>query len=299
MTEQNKLQPAELKDQLAEITETMQRERVEFSPEIQKYFDEEMARFTELMANGQMPIKKDLDEFIGKIKLYVENEKFIQRDMSKSYDEMVYTLNSYGYKDKRPDKETVLNAIRELGPEMIQNIRGFIWPKIIMTPKVTLASMKAKIDNNKKFPDQKDVFFQETPLSELWGNQPDAFTVSVVEGAITLPQLPSDIRNLTLGEKYQYLYEDYKKRGMKMISTREYMMLLQQFLPTYRFSKNKINVLDFYDATILNCDHLKEIEMIPYGFWHPEDEKYKLLRDPPQTQEESFNSRPSVKVMEI
>jgi len=229
-----------------------------------------------------------------------ENERFIQTKMAVSYDEMAYTLDSYGYTDKRPDKETALKAIRALGPEMLQYIRGFIWPKIIMTPKISLSFIKAKIDNNKKSPNQRDIFFNEPPSSNLWSPKPDSFMVTIVDGALIMPLLPPEIRKLTHGEMYNYIHEDYKRRGMKMISTREYMMLIQQILPSYRFINNKDNIImDPMHTTLFNCDHLKEIEMVIYGFWHLGDQKYKFLSDYPQVEEQYCYSRPSVMVMEF
>jgi len=79
MTEQNKLQPVELKDQLADLTETMQREDIKLSPEMQKYFDETLGGLTDKMAKGEMPTRKELDEFIRIIKEYIEKERLIKK----------------------------------------------------------------------------------------------------------------------------------------------------------------------------------------------------------------------------
>jgi len=71
MTEQNKLQQGELTDQLTDLTETMQRENIKFSPEMQKYFDETLARITDKMEKGQMPTRSELYEFKNKIKIWI------------------------------------------------------------------------------------------------------------------------------------------------------------------------------------------------------------------------------------
>ena len=72
MTGKNKQQletaGSTLQEQLAEITETMQRDKVELTPDVKKYFDENMEKFMDQMAKGQMPVKKELDEFIDNLK---------------------------------------------------------------------------------------------------------------------------------------------------------------------------------------------------------------------------------------
>jgi len=160
-------------DRLADLTGTMQREKIEFSPEMKKYFDERLAQFTEQMTKGKMPIKKELDEFIEKLKNWMKmSKKFREKypsieamdarslelitkmKLEENYDEMTDTLQNYGYTDKIPDWQTVMKAIMNLGPEMLKRIKKFNRPTILMTPKGDLASKIQKLDSNKKYKDE-------------------------------------------------------------------------------------------------------------------------------------------------
>jgi len=78
MTE-NHYPQQEITAQLAEITEIMQREKVELSPEMQKYFDETLGGLRDKMAKGEMPTRNELDEFIKIIKEYIEKESLIKK----------------------------------------------------------------------------------------------------------------------------------------------------------------------------------------------------------------------------
>jgi len=60
----------ELTAQLAEITETIQREKVELTPEVKKYFDKNLKKLTDKLAKKEPIFRKDL-AFIEKIKRWV------------------------------------------------------------------------------------------------------------------------------------------------------------------------------------------------------------------------------------
>jgi hypothetical protein len=68
-------------DQLADLTETMQRGEITLTPEVKKYFDEQMKKFTEQMSNGKMPNKKELKAFIIKIKRWIKMPKRLREEL--------------------------------------------------------------------------------------------------------------------------------------------------------------------------------------------------------------------------
>jgi len=301
MTEQNKLQPAELKDQLADLTETMQRENINFSPEMQKYFDGTLAVLTDKMAKGEMPTRNELDEFIGKIKEWIENEKFIQIDMSKSYDEMADTLDNYGYIDKRPDKVSVLKAIRDLGPEMLERIRKFKRPTILITPAGDLASKIQKLDANKKYKNksgkQENTYFNKSVNDYLWGSAPTKLTVTIVDGAPEMQQLPADKVKLNNEQKHTYLAKEYNKLGMRMITAQEYAMLAQKSLRSYEQTKNPDEIIDQQTITILNADHLTDLNQVLCVYWLSSFRLFRFDWGRPDAQDGTFRGRPSVQVL--
>jgi len=65
-----------IQDQLADLTETMKPEKIELSPEMKRYFDEELAKLTDKMAKNEPVYPHDL-KFIKVIKKWIENEPFV------------------------------------------------------------------------------------------------------------------------------------------------------------------------------------------------------------------------------
>jgi len=68
----------EITTQLADLTETMQREKILLTPEMKKYLNEELAKLTDKLAKQEPIYPKDL-EFISKIKEYIKNERFLKK----------------------------------------------------------------------------------------------------------------------------------------------------------------------------------------------------------------------------
>ena len=306
MTEQKQLQPAELKDQLADLTETMQRENIKLSPEMQKYFDETLAGIKDKMAKGKMPTRKELHEFIDKIKLWIEAEGLIKQFLDKSYDEMVDTLDNYGFTDKIPEKEIVMKAMRDLDPVMIENIKKIKRPTILMTPPGDIGSKTQKFNANKKYvsgtnQQQKNLFFQESIPSSLWRNTTVKFLVSIVDGEPEMPQLPTNISNSTAEEKYNYFLEKFNKQKMQMISTQEYLMLAMKSLREYEKGNYDNNLIIDSDVKIfLNSDHLTDFQQMPIAGWSSGDRRFNFLRKHPMVRSgDDTRARPSLKILEL
>jgi len=318
MNKKNTIQSGELKDQLAEITETMQREKIEFTPEMKVYFDETLARFTEGMTRGEMPVKKDLDEFVNKLKQWIKMSKeyrerypsieamdsrsvelITEMKLEKSYDEMVDTLQNYGYTDKIPEKESIMGAIINLGPSMLEKIKNFNRPTILITPKGDLASKIQKLDSNKKYLNQGDTYFANPSTDTLWGPTSLKHIVTIVDGSPEMPKLLTDNDNhyLKIEEKHQYLTDEYKNQGMKMISAQEYAMLAQKSLRSYELSKNSDEIIDQNQAINLNAEHLTDLQKVPYVKWFSDDRRFHFDWDPPAAQIVHFRGRPSVQVI--
>lgn len=290
-----------LAEKLADLQETMERENIKLSPEMSAYLKKHVEPVQGKLLRGEPVYPKDM-EFIEEVKTWLENEKFIQKDMTKSYDEMADTLDNYGYADKRPDKETVLKAIRDLGPEMIERIRKFNRPTIIMTPKGDLASKIQKLDANKKYTDangqQDETDFQEPPSDALWGPNTTNFSVSIVDGVPEMPKLPADKVDLTNNKKHKYLCEEYKKLGIKMISAREYAMLAQKSLRAYeKGGQNKDEIIDKNNYTYLNADHLTNLKKVPYARWFSVIRGFDFRWDGPAFRDDLAHGRPSVLVL--
>jgi len=222
--------------------------------------------------------------------------------LQKSYDEMVDTLVNFGYIDKVPHKKipskrNVMRAILNLGPEMLKNIGKFNRPTIIMTPQVDLTAMKEKLDQNKKFPNQGNTYFEEPPNDPLWGATPTKFSVSIVAGAPEMPQLPADKVDLKNEEKHKYLTEEYNKLGMRMITAHEYAMLAQKSLRSYEQSQKADEIIDQNTATYLNAEHLTDLQKVPYAYWDSGYREFYFDWFSPDPQIDSCRGRPSVQVL--
>ena len=306
----------ELTAQLTEITETMQRERIEFTPEIQSFFEEELAKLNDKLAKGEPVYRKDLD-FIEKLKQWIKMPKELREKYSsieamqagsielatemllaKSYDEMADTLRDFEYTDKIPAKQKVMEAIYNLGPEMLKKISEFKLPTIIMTPPVKLNKMKKYLDKNKKYPDQKDTHFGLPPDDPLWGATPTRFSVSIVDGAPKINQLPG---SNYIGEYYDFLAEEYKKNGFRMITASEYMMLAQKSLRSYEHKHNPDEIIDktLFTTLELSKNKISELEQIPVASWSNSLHRFEFTWAQPDNEINTLSGRPSIQIMEI
>ena len=186
----------------------------------------------------------------------------------------------------------------KLGPEMLKNISKFNRPTILMTPKGDLASKIQKLDANKKYTNQNETYFKESPSDELWGPNTTKFSVSIVDGAPEMPRLPADKVGLDNEHKHKYLTEEYKKLGMKMISAQQYAMLAQKSLRSYeKGTQEEDEIIDKKTLTYLNAEHLTDLQKVPYANWFSGVRKFFFRWYGPDIQVDRFRGRPSVQVL--
>ncbi len=67
-----------LADQLADLQETMQREKVELTPEVEAYLKENVEKIQGKLMNGEPVYPRDM-KFIEEIKVWIENEIMIRK----------------------------------------------------------------------------------------------------------------------------------------------------------------------------------------------------------------------------
>jgi len=237
-----------------------------------------------------------------------EQREKLMINLEKSYDEMKDTLDNYGWTDKIPDKKTVMAAIAKLKPDVLKNIGKFGKPTLLMTPAGDLAYKKAKIDGKKKYSNaqgqQSDTYFDPLPADALWGPPPAKFKVTIVDGAAEMPQLPDDIVQTDWEHRHRWLTEEYKKKGMKMITGHEYAMLAQKSLHSYELAKTvpgknpEDEIIDKNTVTTFNGEHLTDLQKVPYGYWLSVFREFHFDWFNPGTTYGYLRSRPSVQVLE-
>jgi len=120
MTEHNTTQQ-ELTAQLAEITETRQREKVEFSPEMKQKFDENLTKLNNKLVEGKPIYKKDI-EFIDVLKKWLETEIFYN-NLRKRFNENIKLHLGVDWKDveaslrNNPEALWSINEMEKAGHE--------------------------------------------------------------------------------------------------------------------------------------------------------------------------------------
>jgi hypothetical protein len=331
MPENPQVQSEQIVKDLQEMQAEMAKEKIELSPEMKKYLAENLGAVQDKLANREPIFQKDL-EFVGDIRLWLSmpkvlrekypsiealklagiNKEIVQtmKKLDISYDEMIDTLDDNGYTDKVPNKETVMDAVFNLGIEMIKKIGKFGKPTLLVTPAVNLKFMKNKIDVNKKYANangklQNDTFFDPAPNDALWGPKQRKLKVTIVDGMPAMPQLPVNVVQMDWEHKHKYLTDEYKKQGMKMITSYEYAMLAQRSLRSFQKAKNDPNknpedeIIDKNTITTFNGEHLMDLKEVPYGHFNPDTCRFSFFWYDSDLQDNDLRSRPSVQVMEI
>jgi len=201
-------------------------------------------------------------------------------------------------------------AIIQLGPEMHEKIFRFGKPTILMTPAGDLNSKKIKIDGNKKYSNaqggQEKTYFPdaEPPTDALWGPPPARLKVTIVDEAAEMPQLPSDVVQMDWEHRHRWMTADYKKKGMKMITSHEYAMLAQKSLRSYELAKTipgknpEDEIIDRSTVTAFNGEHLTDLQKVPFGSWYSDFREFRFNWGFPDTAFGYLRSRPSVQVLE-
>jgi len=231
MTEKTQSQQ-EITTQLADLTETMQRENIKFSPEMQKYFDETLAELTDKMAKGKMPLKKELDEFIKTIKTFIENEifkiklksrfeenKYLHEGVDwekviatlianpialKSINEMekaghepnVYNADDDGFDIGTCSKETPIKSrkVNFKNAKELANVRGFD----LMTPDQYKEKLQKKLPREERF-DAHSACWLETSDEEYYNTNEFAYVGNCRDGLPYITKQDGKRTNPNLG----------------------------------------------------------------------------------------------------
>jgi len=291
-----------------------------FTPNVQKYFDDNMKKFRDQISKGVLPVKKETDSFKKNMKIwkkmpedirnkftFIEGEQaksyklLLKSKLNESYEEMTDTLEKNGYdKTTFPKKEVVLKGILALGPEILESISEFKKPTLLITPAENFKTRVEKLDA--KYGNKDDKTKYDEPVDDkLWGPKSTAnFTVSIVDGAPDMAVLTDPDPNSINEVKYKSLEKKYKKSKMKHISTAEYAMLALKSLRDFATTTDPDTLIDTKQMTLLNRDHLseKDSEKIPYAHYTAE-KIFAFKKDYSNGKDKKLCGRPSVEVMKI
>ena len=269
---------------------------------------EEIATIMREIAAGIGVIQKKPDALPGG-PMSPEQAELVEHLSTNGYNEMVDTLQNYGYSDQIPGKARVMTAINNLGPEMLARICKFGRPTLLMTPVGDLASKTGRIDGNKKYANaggpQGQTYFGEAAGSPLWGPPPTKFKITIVDGMPEMPQLSEEVVKMDWKHRHKHLTQEYAEKGMKMITSYEYAMLASKSLRSYEKAKShgspnpEDEIIDKNTYTVFNSEHLTELKKVPCGVWASGLRGFAFAGDGPDFQRDRLRSRPSVQVLEI
>ena len=302
MTEKNAIQPGELKDQLAEITETMQRERIEFSPEMKKYFDETLAKITDKMVKGQMPVKSELEVFIKTIKEYIEKEKFL-RELEQQYQKRLETGAYFELYDKdnpvvegidgRQYPAPTWDEIKQvITPKHVEKVKKYIKnPMILVVPiAMPLEKFAEKVGAKKgkmKKPGKVEKSYELN--SDINGDIvyfPEKYD-KTNHGGITKPDLlkqkggfnkfpgwqvlivdgDDEVQNETLDKSADDLLEGNKSNGITGITPEEFLIMHASGV------QEKGKPFNAVTSTWCTSSYFKDFGDVPYSCWDSFDLK--------------------------
>jgi len=256
MTEKNTIQSTELKDQLAEITETMKRENIEFSPEMKAYFDENLARLTNGMAKGIMPTKKHLDEFISNIKEWIEMPKRYREQRTS-----IELMKNPEYKLTKEQKEELLNTLKIRFEANTSRHNGIEWVNV---------EARLNAANPEKLWSLKEM--------EVTGGEPDVVNYYYSTGEFEFfdcsAESPSGRRNICYDREGQ---KEAKKRGEKPAGNAvdmAAMMRLGGILNKDQYGF-KLQVIEEFDkltrSWILTTDETRERGIATFAYRDTDD----------------------------
>ena len=232
--------------------------------------------------------------------------------LQQSYDEMIETMKVFELTTSAvPSKEQVITKIRALSPELIAEIAKFKKPTLLINPAIPRVKKIEAINKHKLYPKQNDTYCEPGPDDALWGPEITKSTITIVDGALSMPVHPEVDQGLKIVDKAKKYQEIFTGKGMKMISADEYLMLQMMSLHYYKKRTDqglshegsvKQMVENWADSdhqtvTLLNIDHLKDLSRVPRGYFH--DVRVNLYWYNPGFVHDNYRSRPSVWISEF
>jgi len=129
MTSKNQTQQEFLHDQLAGITETMQRENIKLTPKVSAYLKNHAQAVQGKLLNGQKIYPKDM-EFIKQVKSWMNMPEKLRKEFP-SIERM-----ENGFKLSRKQKEALLARLKVYFKQFNQHLHeGLEWDKILQSLK--------------------------------------------------------------------------------------------------------------------------------------------------------------------
>jgi len=316
-------QPYKIMQELTEMEGEMQREQIPLSPEMKELLEKNLESLMSKMKAGESIYKEDL-KFIAEIREWFEVQKLI-RKLGRQYDDAVNIAKMLGKsgwrkEQKVPSKEEVVKQLSNLPKKKLKEIMSFDKPQLLMTPPTTMAEKEKKMNANKPYADengqtQDNMYFGEDKNSDLWNPRPSKLIISVTDGAPSMPQLPPELVSKKWGERYKAVYEEYKKKGVQMITAHEYAVLMQMSLMEYKKAKEDENhpnhdnpealIADFckenwtYTAFYQPEQNLTELEKVPCGNFSSGNRRVSFYWGAPTRDYDYLRFRPSVQVFEF
>ena len=287
--------------------------------EKQKQIDAELAQITTLLGTQPAPQPLPPPSPVPPQDLAVptspKESPDLMRALEASYEEIKETLKTFNITPKTlPTIGQIMPTVWALGPEKLAEIAQFNKPTLLITPGIKRDNKIKAINSHKLYKDQVDTYCDPSPADALWGPEKTKLTVSIVDGALSMPihsQVPQDLKVIEKVKKYQ---EIYTAKGMKMISADEYLTL--QMLSLHRYKQLisqgipheealKTMVENWADeehktVTLFNVDHISDLtslSRVPYGYF--DLAQVSLYWNNPDFVDDDFRSRPSVWISEF
>ncbi len=156
------------------------------------------------------------------------NQPELPELLSQSYDEMAEVLKYFGFGHPFILKTWVMEAVKALPLHMVETVRKFEKPTIIISPA---CGFGAKIGTIKtSYP--HCINCSPSHDHELWGQNPTKKIVSIVDGIESMPGLAYIKNNMTIDSKIDRYKEEYRKHHLEMMDINEAAMLVMKSLKT-------------------------------------------------------------------
>ena len=231
-------------------------------------------------------------EFVGQISPELSPQELLKR-LGDSYEEMIKTLDAFGYQEAPPTRESVIHAIANLDPEKLAEIAKFGKPTVVMTPPGDFASRVHKINSHLKMPKQHPTLCDLVSTHALWAPVLTAWMVTIVDGVDAMPQPSYITDDLKVGPKMDKYEEEFAKKNLDVMSCHEGAMLMMQSL---RLGKPLDDMESTNSVTYYSRKHLTKGSGVPYGCWHSMDH-HVTFRGAGLGEKGSTRCRPSVRVL--
>ena len=223
-------------------------------------------------------------------------EKF--REIFKGYDRAVKVAREFNSNLESISLRDIANAVAEMGVDKLREIAKFGKPVLQITPQGSLDSLAGKMG--------KDVYINRGQFkSEKSSNKT---VVSIVDAQPSIP-ISGDDKKLNCGERRDNFKADLAKKGMRLMTSQEYMVLQKLCWTAYEEAKERgedVNVkdviADYYQSNgdTYTCldDTLTDSSLVPCADFSASNQEVDFNYGSSVYTSAGLRGRPSVQVME-